>query len=245
MDSAGALVEQGRMLAEVVRAADPTTVVPTCSGWTLRQLVSHVGRGDRWAAAIVAGGEPVDPRSVPDGRAPDDPADAGEWLRAGARLLIDNVAARPGEQAWTFLGPRPVEWWVRRRLHESTVHRADAALAVGQPFEIDPALAADGVSEMLDLLATRPDYTPGALDGVTLHLHATDPGLGAAGEWSLRGEGDQFAWEHGHVKATAAVRGSAADLLLAAAHRIPADDDRLEVLGDRSVWTGFLAHTSF
>lgn len=245
MDSAAALVEQGRLLADLARAADPASPVPTCPGWTLRQLVSHVGRGDRWAAAIVASGEPLDPRAVPDGRAPDNPADAEEWLHGGARLLIDNVAADPGKPVWTFLGPRPAAWWVRRRLHESTVHRADAALAVGRPFEIEPALAADGLSEMLDLLALRPDYTPGALHGVTLHLHATDPGLGADGEWSLRGEGDQFAWEHGHVKATAAVRGGAADLLLAAAHRIAADDARLEVLGDRAVWTGFLEHTGF
>ncbi|MCO1659663.1 maleylpyruvate isomerase family mycothiol-dependent enzyme [Pseudonocardia humida] len=245
MDFAGALVEQGRLLADVIRVSDPATPVSTCPGWTLRQLVAHVGRGDRWAAAIVAGGEPVQFRDVPDGRAPQDPADAGAWLRDGARLLIDNVAAAPDKQVWTFLGPRPAQWWVRRRLHESTVHRADAALAVGAPYEIEPELAADGLSEMLDVLALRPDHTPGALAGVTLHLHATDPDLGAVGEWLLRGGDGNFSWEHGHAKATAAVRGRAADLLLAAAHRIAADDDRLEVLGDRAVWTGFLEHTGF
>jgi uncharacterized protein (TIGR03083 family) len=245
MDCADALVEQGRLLAAVIRTADPATAVSTCPGWTLRQLVSHVGRGDRWAAAIVETGERVQFRDVPDGRAPDDPADAGAWLHEGARLLIDDVAADPDKQVWTFLGPRPAQWWVRRRLHESTVHRGDAALALGVPFEIDPALAADGLSEMLDMLAVRPDYAPGALAGRSLHLHATDPDLGAAGEWILRGDGDRFAWEHGHAKATAAVRGSAADLLLAATHRIAADDDRLEVLGEPAVWTGFLEHTSF
>ena len=28
--------------------------VPTCPGWTLRQLATHLGRGHRWAAQIVA-----------------------------------------------------------------------------------------------------------------------------------------------------------------------------------------------
>ena len=28
--------------------------VPTCPGWAFRQLATHVGRGHRWAAQIVA-----------------------------------------------------------------------------------------------------------------------------------------------------------------------------------------------
>ena len=28
--------------------------VPTCPGWTFRQLATHLGRGHRWAAQIVA-----------------------------------------------------------------------------------------------------------------------------------------------------------------------------------------------
>jgi uncharacterized protein (TIGR03083 family) len=238
MDSAGALVEQGGLLADVIHAADPTTPVPTCPGWTLRQLTNHVGRGDRWAATIVATGGPVDTRSVADGRAPDDLAVVADWLRGGAELLIENVAKEPDKPVWTFLGARPAAWWVRRRLHETTVHRADAALAAGVPFEIAPELAADGISEFLDMLAARPgDGVLGA--GQTVHLHATDGDLGGAGEWVLHGGDATFAWEHGHEKATAAVRAPVADLLLAVTRRLPGDDPRLEILGEADAWGTF------
>ena len=52
-------------------------------------------------------------------------------------------------------------------------------------------------------------------------------------------------WEHGHGKGDAAVRGSAADLLLGALRRIPADADGLEVLGDKGIWTTWLDRTGF
>ena len=53
MDYAAALIEQNQLLGELLRDADWSTPVPTCPGWTLLQLLRHVGRGDRWAAQII------------------------------------------------------------------------------------------------------------------------------------------------------------------------------------------------
>ena len=134
MDVRAALVEETAAFGELIRTADPTTPVPTCPDWTLRQLFRHVGRGNRWAAKIVADrrDEALDPREVPDGKPPDDADAATDWLNAGVQLLLDSVDAAGAHTAvWTFIGPRPAPWWVRRRLHEATVHRADAAIAVG------------------------------------------------------------------------------------------------------------------
>ncbi|MHA6784331.1 maleylpyruvate isomerase family mycothiol-dependent enzyme [Pseudonocardia saturnea] len=243
MDHAAALVEQNRLLAQLTHEAAPDTAVPTCPGWTLQQLVRHVGRGDRWAATIVRTGEFVDPREVAGGKPGDD---VTGWLHESPRTLLDAVAEiGPDVPVWTFLGPRPAAWWIRRRLHESTVHRADAALALGVDYAIQPALAADGVSETLELMAARPaGDDPPLAAGTTLHLHATDDGLGAAGEWLVHGiDGGGIVWEHGHGKGAAAVRGSAADLLLAVTRRIPAS--AVQVLGDPAVFDTWLERTVF
>lgn len=248
MDYAAALIDQNRMLGELTRSADPTTPVPTCPDWTLRDLVTHVGRGDRWAATIVSerSDGPVDIRTVADGKPPPEPAAAIEWLGRSAQQLVDAVAAAGAEErVWTFTGPKPPPWWVRRRLHEATVHRADAAIALGIPYELAPELAADGISEHLDLLAARTEGPSPLEEGTSLHLHATDDGLGEAGEWVVTATDPGVAWEHGHTKATVAVRGSAADLLLVILRRIPMGDERIQVLGDEDMLPTWLERTAF
>lgn len=247
VDLPAALLTQTRALGEIVRGADPATAVPTCPGWTLRELTTHVGRGDRWAAAIVAQRAQsfVDPRTVPDGRPPADPDAAAGWLEAGARLLLDVVAAATEAEVWTFIGPRPAGWWVRRRVHESVVHRADAALATGAVFAPAPEVAADAVSEWLSLVAGRPGGEPVLPAGATIHLHATDDGLGDGGEWMIRAAESGITWEHGHAKGTVAVRGAAVDLLLVLLRRVLPDDARVQVLGDASVLDTWLERTPF
>ncbi|MEJ8279396.1 maleylpyruvate isomerase family mycothiol-dependent enzyme [Pseudonocardia spirodelae] len=247
---AATLLAENDLLAAALRTADPELPVPTCPGWTLLQLLRHVGRGHRWAAQMVAAGatEALDPRAVAGGKPPEGgPEVAAQWLRDGATELLDAVAAAGARTpVWTFTGPQPSAWWVRRRLHEATVHRADVAVATGTPFPIDPSTAADGVSEWLGLLAARPAAdAPPLRPGTTLHLHATDDGLGAAGEWTVREQDGRVAWEHGHAKGDAAVRGAAADLLQGITRRIPADDERLQVLGDADVWTTWLGRTGY
>lgn len=236
---------QNRALADLLRGADLATPVPTCPDWTLRQLATHVGRGDRWAATMVAQRAEafVDPRAVPGGKPPADGVEA--WLEAGVDLLagaVDDVGA--GSPVWTFTGRRPSAWWLRRRLHEVVVHRADAALALGVPFEVPPEVAADGVSEWLMLVASRPaGEEPLLPGGATMHLHATDGDLGPTGEWTVHPAGNAVTWEPGHAKGTVAVRGPAADLLLVLLRRLPAD--RVGVLGDATVLDTWLERTGF
>ena len=72
--------------------------VPTCPGWTFRQLATHVGRGHRWAAQIVAARAtaPIPMREVADGKLPEDPARHAQWLNAGASQVIEAVTAAGG-----------------------------------------------------------------------------------------------------------------------------------------------------
>src|SRR4249919_1767430 len=87
-DPAAALVDENSRFAALAEA-DPDTPVPTCPGWSLKQLFRHVGRGDRWAATIVRTGRPVDPKDVADGRPPE--GALVEWLHGGATAILDAV----------------------------------------------------------------------------------------------------------------------------------------------------------
>jgi len=249
VDFRAALLDQTRAFGELIRSADPSTPVPTCPDWTLKQLFRHVGRGNRWAAQIIADHRvhPLDPRDVRDGKPPDDPDAAIDWLNSGAQLIINSVD-RVGADArvWTFLGPRPAGWWIRRRLHEATVHRADAAIALGIDYDLSPELAADGISEWIELMTVQAKPQSPPLDpGRTLHLHATDDGLGPTGEWMIVNDEDGIGWSHEHGKGDAALRGPAKDLLLAIVRRRSAADAGIEVLGDTAVWDGWLQRTPF
>ncbi len=176
-------------LAGLVDGADLTLPVPTCPDWTLRQLATHVGRAQRWAAEIVSTRSPraVAFRDVPNGRLPDDPAGHAGWLRAGADRLITVVGQARDANVWAFGEQRPAGFWARRMTHETTVHGVDAQLAAaagtGPPRGQERAagngpprgderpggaerpaiaadVAADGIDEWLTVLSGRSDGEP-------------------------------------------------------------------------------------
>jgi uncharacterized protein (TIGR03083 family) len=249
MDFRTALLDETRAFGGLIRGADASTPVPTCPGWTLKQLFRHVGRGNRWCAQIVSERrkDALDPRDVREGKPPEDPDAAIDWLNAGAQSVLDAVDAVGADaEVWTFLGPRPAEWWIRRRVHEAAVHRADAALALGAEFTLPAELAADGIDEWLERVVIQADSSASPLDrGVTLHLHATDDGLASAGEWTITHGADGLSWSHSHGKGAAALRGPATQLLLSVVRRRTAADAGIEVLGDATVWDGWLERTPF
>jgi uncharacterized protein (TIGR03083 family) len=249
VDFRAALLDQTRDFGELIGSADPSTPVQTCPGWTLKQLFRHVGRGNRWAAQIIADRrtQPLDPRDVREGKPPDDPDAAVDWLNVGAQRIIDAVdRVGPETRVWTFLGARPCGWWIRRRLHEVTVHRADAALALGLDYDLSPELAADGISEWIELMTVQAKPQTSALSrGRTLHLHATDDGLGPSGEWTIVNDEEGVGWSHEHGKGDVALRGPANDLLLAIVRRRTAAEAGVEIFGDTAVWDGWLEHTPF
>jgi uncharacterized protein (TIGR03083 family) len=223
-------------MASVARQADPALPVPTCPQWSVARLVKHTGIVHRWATHIVSTrtSTRVEQRDVEAGL-PAEEAGYGDWLAAGAAPLAAVLrTAGPDAAVWAWGAEQRSGWWARRMLHETTVHRADAEVAVGVVPDIDPVVAADGIDEFLANLPTarRPSQQLASLPaGKSLHLHATD----ADGEWLIRFTGETVTWSRGHEKATAAVRGPVSSLLLFAYGRIAGSDPRLAVFGDPSV----------
>jgi uncharacterized protein (TIGR03083 family) len=197
----------------VLDTAALTEPVSACPGWTLRELVEHLGSVHRWATGIVRSGAPApldEERGIDDLR---------PWFTAGAQALVEALAAAdPEAPCWTFTSARTMAFWPRRQALETVVHRWDAERAAGEPGPIDAGLAADGVDEVVTLMVPRQiklQRIP-ALPA-TLQLHATDTG----DDWVL-GDGEP----------TARVEGSAEHLLLLLWHRLDPGDPRVRTSGD-------------
>jgi uncharacterized protein (TIGR03083 family) len=241
-------------LAEILAEYDPGLPIPTCPEWTLRQLVTHVGRAHRWAAEITRTRSQafIPFRQVPDGRLPDDRAEQCTWLRAGAARIVDAVREAGSDVVWSFTGLTPAGFWLRRMAHETLVHRADAQLAAGAEPEpvIDAEVAADAIDEWLMLLTggfagDSGERTKALPVGASLHIHATDGELGGSGEWMIRHDAGGLTVEPGHGKGDAALTGPAARLLLVLLRRRPVSDPAVTVFGDGTVVDGWLASTAF
>lgn len=211
----------------------------------------HLGGGQRWAAEIVRtlASEPPPDRHFRD-LSPYTDEDAGEldgWLAEGAKLLADSLrGAGQGTRLWT---PLPdggtTSFYARRFAHETLIHRADAALALGVEFTVDDAVAVDAVDEWLELgslpamLEFKPELRELLGRGRTLHLHATDvPGA----EWVVDLT-ETLAWRRAHEKCAVAVRAPLVDLLLLIYRRRSVDG--LEVLGDAGLLDFWLRRVPF
>ena len=150
-----------------------------------------------------------------------------------AAAILDAVAeVGPDTPVWTFNGPRPASWWVRRREHEVLVHRADAALALGVDFLLAAERAADrSPSSSACWRRGRPSPADNRRSPTAPRCTCTPPTRPRArGGVVVRGAEGASSWEHGHGKGDVAVRGPAADLLLVMMGRRPSDS--VETIGD-------------
>lgn len=166
-------------------AAGLAAPVPTCPGWTVRDLVTHQGLVHRWAAATVRGGE-----ARPDADVEAEAAsvtDLLDWFDDGLVDLLNALAAAPVDLDVPFFlldAPPPRQAWTRRQCHETTVHAIDAMAAklgrAPRPEELwfSPGLARDGIDELLCGFAPRAKYNPRRPEPARIAI-ATDDGLGA------------------------------------------------------------------
>jgi uncharacterized protein (TIGR03083 family) len=227
--------------AKAVAGADPDGRVPTCPEWPLRVLVGHIGQAHRWAASIVGSG----PTPVPDpfDADPGHPATWSDWLHQGATDLADAVLATGESPVWTFFGPRPATFWLRRMLHDTTVHHADAAYATGSEFEVAPDLAADAISEWLEVLSDpvtptlNPEFAALRGTGQTLQL---SPDTGEP--WLITRTPAGVRWTRTTHDADATLTGPVQKVLLVLTRRLP--PDQLTITGDRDLVDHWLAHTA-
>jgi uncharacterized protein (TIGR03083 family) len=225
------IIAQAALLAGHLDDADVTVPVPSCPGWNVSQLCRHVDGGLRWANEIVAT-RAIDPppqealRDLSDA-AHDDPAQIASALRgAAAALAVTLHGAGPATEIWCPVPGGGARFYARRFAHETAIHRADAALAMGIPFELDADVARDGIEEWLELgsMPFHFDVHPwmrellGPGRAISLRANDTDDC------WLLDLTGDAISWRRSDEPAAAELRGPVTDLLLVLYRRMPVTD---------------------
>lgn len=213
-----ALARSGAVLAEAATAAGPDAKVPTCPGWDVTDLVVHQGMVHRWAAANLRGETDHDTAaSQAEARVA---ASVLDWYAQGLAALVDTLRATAEDaKAMVFLrdAPPPRRFWARRQAHETTIHSVDAVAAVcgrwptASEVKVDPALAADGIDELLMGFLPRGKGRLHAAEPYTVLLRADDTG----NAWTLRiGEGPIVTTPGGTERPGVVFSGTAVQLYL-------------------------------
>jgi uncharacterized protein (TIGR03083 family) len=227
------LATEATALADAAQEAGLDAAVPTCPGWTVTDLVLHVGEVHRWATAAVAskatklGDVPPDSR----GELPE-PADTIDWFCRGAIGLRDTLAAADPEVEYAaFLNdpatPRLL-FWARRQTMETGVHRVDAESAVGRCTALAPDVAIDGIDEFLTGFLPR-SRTPLRADAPHCLLVAPDY---SDQRWTVSISSEMPVTERRATDADCTVSGPASDIYLALWNR--GSLDSLKIEGNRA-----------
>jgi len=222
--------------------SDLSAPVPTCPGWTVLDLVQHLGAVYRWVCAHANRGITSSPS--PELRKEmmfDNLPGANEavvWWQEQAQALTKMLEALdPHLPAWNWAPQAKVAaFWHRRMAHETSVHRWDIQMAHGMAEPIDARLAIDGVSEVLDTwLPAGRRRGPTDRFGV-VQLVTTD----VPHEWfvRLRGEGVALLdtatlFNDSEPAEQAGALGTSSDLQLALWGRV--GWDTLEISGDEAL----------
>lgn len=206
-------------------ARDLTADVPTCPGWTVRDLLAHQASFQAWITTIVTDRllEPAAPTPI----AAPHSNDAVDWYRSiGARLVMALRSSPADAHVWGVTNEQTVGAWARRQASDTSVHRWDAQNATGDAEPI--AHAADYISEMFEHLLPSLIRRFGApLPDGTLALRSTD----TTDTWTMTTVDDRITITPDHPQADLTLSGAASDLLLALWNR-PSNAD---TEGDRDV----------
>lgn len=211
------------LLAATARR-DLAAAVPSCPGWTVRDVVEHVAVVYLHKIECMRLGRAPDP--WPPAPPPGDPVD---WFEESLAELVDELTSRgPTAPSFTWHEPdQTVGFWYRRMAQETAVHRIDVELAFGPPTPVAADIAVDGVDELLDIMLAgdwSDEPQPGPAQVVALHADDRD--------WRITLAPDSVAISRVDGPADAGVTGPASDVLLWLWRRSDPAWAKLEFSGD-------------
>jgi len=245
------LQRESRRFRDVLADADPSAKVPSCPAWSSSELLWHlteVQHGWAWTVTHRPSGRDADER-------PERPASYADALAlfdsCSADLVTALAGADPAEEAWTWADDHTVGFILRRQALEALVHRLDAEQAAGAVTSMDPALAADGVDEVLDVMyGGCPPWGDFSPLPHYLRVDCSDTGTSVwvqLGRFSGTDPQDEVRYEEDHISVVdapevepdAVISGSAEELLARLWRR--GDGADIHLAGDMGIVDRFRA----
>jgi uncharacterized protein (TIGR03083 family) len=191
-------------------AASLDASVEHCPGWSVRDLVVHIGDVQRFWVHIVTERLTSRPTNFERGLPSDTQPIA--WFRSQTAALVAVLTTCADDVTlWTWWDAEQNAGWVKRRqMNEVVVHAWDAANAVGNAQRIPADVAMVGLREFVDVFScdVREDVEP-----PPVALVATDC------DWSAILFSDDAT-----VVPSLELRGTASEILLSLWGRLPVID---------------------
>jgi uncharacterized protein (TIGR03083 family) len=255
MDYVGFFGQEAGSFEVAARTAarrESAPAVPSYPGWTMTDLILHLGRGQRvvshlidrriqqpprpgdlmaWAALTSEWAAWLPPNHAPPGSAV--PSALLDWFTEGAADLEERLLLTgPDEPVWSWSGDRTAGFWRRMQAIETAVHRWDAQKALGMAEPLDSSLAADAVAQHFEVLAPRrravAQAPPGR--GERFLLRRTD----GPQSWAVRFDSEAILLGSDEDRDyDIEIAGRASDLALFLWHR-PVNN-QLDILGDTTM----------
>jgi uncharacterized protein (TIGR03083 family) len=240
--------------AAVRRAADvhEAPLVPSCPGWSVSDLVAHLGWVHRYVIRIIKERllEPLDSTDLSFLELPTDregwptslehgptrgpvPVGLVDWFADGA-CVLESLFSSSGacEPVWTWSPEQTIGFWLRMQAIEAAVHRWDAENAIGTAQPVEAELAADAVRQTFEVMVPGrrawKQAPPGS--GERFRFRQTD----GTGDWTVHFEGDEVRLNESTGSCDVELAGRASDLMLFLWQRIP-PGQLDELKGDRDV----------
>lgn len=247
----------------VLADTDPAATVPTAPDWTAADLLWHVAAEVQHFWTYVLESRPAEPTEEtytelerPEGASYQDLLARFDELNARFIKTLEQTA--PEEPTWSWSQDNTAAFTYRRQAHEILIHRLDAELTAGAVTPLDPALAADGIDELLDVFyGGKPDWATFAGSDHYVRVDAVDTDtrtwvqLGVVS--GTRPNGDRLEDEPdlsvvpaeeipAGTEPDVVIEGPAADLDAWLWRR--RDDEGIQVTGDEDIYERFRALTN-
>ena len=210
--------------------------IPWSDRWTVATCAKHVGGAHHVVAKVIenrptANFELFATLDTPDRSDPN----LATWVADGTASLVTQLRATdPAAECWSWHPEgRSAGFWARRMAHDTLVHRWDAEAGAGTAgAAMDPAVAADGIDEYLDVFVAVTRGLRSSPAGPSFHYECTD----TDDNWFLQlpSEGARVVTRE-PVECAVHLRGPAEGLLLVAWGRLRPDIAGVKVLGDTHI----------